>query len=163
MNYLSVVEIFDSIRDVLVLIRHSTSRIGFPLWPVLLCCLLGCGKSPDDLLKQAVEAEKSAAAAWRSENAKAAKKSHQLAKKAADSLNALAKKQPENESLRVSLTKANAAEVSARRHAERADEERQRREKLRGLKVRTYQKTRAAMLGAVLPRLAQAADRKSVV
>lgn len=123
-----------------------------------VCFLAGCGQSHEQALRQAIEAEKSTKAAVERGDVKAALRAAADARKAVERIEVLVKKNPEQKEFHQSLVQAQTAERSARDIAELADEQRQRREKLRSLKVRAYQKSRSFILLTLLPQMARAAD-----
>jgi hypothetical protein len=135
-------------------------RSGLLLTAMCACWVMGCGaQKPEQLLQKSIDAEKSAQAAHQRADAKAAQRAADDARRAVDQLTALLEKEPGREKLHQLLGQAQTAERSARVYSERADEERQRREKLGGLKVRAYQKTRSVLLTTVLPQMALAAEK----
>lgn len=138
-------------------------RSFIELLPTLLalavCFFAGCSKNPDRLYQDALAAEKDAREAYAQNDAKKARRAADRADSAASQLKKLIEADTQStEEARRKLLEVQAAERAAREHAEKAEEEHQRRKMLGSLKVKAYQKGRAALLGGLLPQMAAAAE-----
>jgi len=136
------------------LLGSSLVLVVLPLW---LCS--GCSKNPDRLHQDALTAENDARKAYAQNDAKQARRAADRADSAASKLKKLIEADLQStEEARRKLVEAQKAERAAREHAEKAEEEHQRRKMLGSLKVKAYQKGRAALLGGLLPQMASAAE-----
>lgn len=138
---------------------RSSFEFILPCVALLVCLLAGCSKNPDRLHQDALAAEKDAREAHAQNDARKARRAADRADSAATKLKKLieADQQPTEEA-RLKLLEAQAAERAAREHAEKAEEDHERRRMLGSLKVKAYQKGRAALLGGLLPQMAAAAE-----
>ncbi len=125
----------------------------------LAALLVGCGKSPDQLHRDALQAEQIARKARAQNDAKQARRA------AADATSAAMrfKKQVEaNPQLTVKsrqqLGEVETAARAAREQAEVAQEEQERRDALGSLSFKLYQKSRPVIVGTLLRQLASAAS-----
>jgi hypothetical protein len=122
--------------------------------------IVGCSKSPDALLQKAAAAQKAAETARAANDPEAAQRAADKAQSTTDQLAKLVEADKSGrDDLQLKLQQAQAASRSARETAEVAAEEEQRREKLQGLKVTAYKKTRAWILATTLPQMALAAEK----
>jgi len=128
---------------------------------LLLACLLsGCGRGGEHWLRQAEKAEQAAQTAQLKADPEAANRAAEAARDAVTHLEALvAADKKGSANLRQLLRKAQLAERSAQEHAALAAEERERRDKLGGLKLRAFLKARTIVLTTVLPGMALAAEK----
>lgn len=127
---------------------------------VLSLLLVGCSKTSEELLRQAVEAEKAAQSALLQNDSKAATHAADEAEEAVRQLKKLAEAQsPNRDERQRQFQQAQVAARLAREHAGLAFERRQRQETLSGLKVRAYQKARALIFSTVLPHMAAATEK----
>ena len=123
----------------------------------LLCACAGCSKKPEQLLQDALAAEKLCKESYEKQDAKKAQRASDRANKAAEQLKKLLAEKP-NESLQHLLAQAEAAARSAREVAGTAAEEQQRRDMLAAWKIKAYRKSRDTLLGGLLPAMASAAQ-----
>jgi len=135
-------------------------RIPLYLTMVLSLLLVGCSKTPEALLEQAVAAEKAAKVALSQDDSRAAQRAADKAEEAVRRLKKLAEAEgPNRDERQRQIQQAQVAARLARGHADLALERKQRQETLTGLKVRTYQKARALIFSTVLPQMAAATEK----
>src|SRR5262245_12599391 len=85
--------------------------------------LLGCSKSPEQLLQQALDGEKTAETARSKNDSKTARRAANSARSAADRLAKLAHASTNDAALKLSSQQAELAAQAARKHADIAQEE----------------------------------------
>jgi hypothetical protein len=134
-------------------------------WPcyglaAVLLFLAGCSKTPDELLQQALTAEKAAQTALTRDDPKAARHAAEKAGQVENRLRKLAEADgPDRDRRQQLFRRAQAAARLAREHADLAEQQQQRWEKLNGLKLRVYRNARSSILTTLLPPMAAAAER----
>ena len=136
----------------------TTIRVFTALAAVFIVLLTGCGKSPDELLQQALTAEKTSETARANKDSKAARRAANSARSAADRLAKLAKASPEDANLKLASPKAELAAQAARKHADIAQEEYEHRAAMESWSATLYLKSRPVMVRTLLQQLAAAAD-----
>lgn len=142
-------------------LQQTMSRANYLLAisAIAAALLVGCGKKPDRLHQEALEAERSARQSYQEHDHKLARRAADRADAAASSLKKLTEANSQHtEDDQRKLAEAEAAARAAREFAEIAEEENARRELLGSLRVKAYQKARGALLGGLLPQMAAAAE-----
>lgn len=109
--------------------------------------VVGCSRSPEALLQTTIESSRQAEAACKAQDAEKATAAAKRATKALGQLEKLAASQrPEQAEARRVVGEARLAAQAAQAHAELADEEQQRRERLSCLKVKAYRAAREPLI-----------------
>lgn len=135
--------------------RHSL------FFSLLVACLLiaGCGKTTDEFVQQAREAESAARLACEADDPKAARKAADRADSALEQLEKRAVKAKDDKpALDAAAATARLAARAARDHAQLATERAEFRDLCSSLKARAYRATRSTIFHQILPQLANAAE-----
>ena len=138
---------------------RSPFDLLLPLVALLICLFAGCSQNPENLYQDALAAEKNAREAYAQNDARKARRAANRADSAVAKLKKMIEADAQStEEARRKLAEAQTAARAARDHAEKAEEEHERRKMLGSLKVKAYQKGRGALLGGLLPQMASAAE-----
>jgi len=131
------------------------------LFSLLALSLLfaGCGKTTDELVQQAREAESAARLACEADEPKTARKAADRAESALETLEKRAAKAKDDKpALDAAAGTARLAARAARDHAQLATERAEFRDLCSSIKARAYRATRSTIFHQVLPQLANAAE-----
>jgi len=142
----------------MLVLRQTQLVIAFAA--LVICLFSGCGgKGPDQLHRDALQAEQSASEARTRNDAKQARRAAEEAARAVTRLKKLAEANPQRteETMRM-LGEAETAARAAREQAEIAQAEHERRDALGSLRFKWYQKSRPVLVGTLLRQLASAAE-----